>query len=90
MYKDERLLTEEEKEIMLKCKDTQIALLNGFQYLVKANVRPPEELTEIVFKFLASEGFTQEELSMLKNKTLRLPKTKHSLFPSRISESSGH
>lgn len=73
MHKDERLLSQKEKETMLKYLDTQNDLLNTFFFFMDADIRPPEELIEIFLSFADRNGATQKELTDWKKKILNLP-----------------
>jgi hypothetical protein len=73
MYKDEKELSQKEKEEILKYLKEGGRNLDIFMYSLDANTRPPEKVIEVSLSFAARNGATQQEITDWEKKILKLP-----------------
>jgi len=81
MYEDERLLSQEEKELMLEYRDLMYRVDEAGSFFLEydvlpyleANIRPPQEAIDLSLTLLAREGISEEELSKIEKQLSELP-----------------
>jgi hypothetical protein len=66
-------LIQQEEEALIEYLHTQTELLNISLLFLDAGIRPPQKLIDVGLSFAARAGFTEEEVTDLKEQFLKLP-----------------